>query len=111
MTPVARVVEMTGVAAYMGATQIIEDPAVLVAAASIMTVEARHQTILNVMQGAKAIPQAFDMALTPPEVLAIAGAFIKGPCDLGITRTCATVIDRVKFLMRPWHFFFPFRRN
>ncbi|KAF8270868.1 ferritin-like domain-containing protein [Lactarius quietus] len=84
MTPVARLVENVGVAAYMGAMTLIGDPLVLEAAASIMTVEARHQTILNVLQGQTAITQAFDIAFTPPEVLAIAGPFISG-CELGIT--------------------------
>jgi hypothetical protein len=46
-------------------------------------VEARHQTILNVLNSGTAIPQSFDVGLTPSEVLAIAGQFISG-CDLGI---------------------------
>lgn len=68
----------------IGAAHLVSDPILLTAAASIMTVEARHQTILNVLtSGATAIPQAFDIPLTPPEVLAIAGGFISG-CDTGI---------------------------
>lgn len=69
---------------YLGSAGNIEDKHVLLAAGSILTVEARHQTILNVMAGSgTAIPGAFDLALTPPEVLAIAGPFVSG-CDLGI---------------------------
>lgn len=84
MAAVARVVEMTGVAAYAGAASLITDPQILTAAATILTTEARHQTILNIMSGAGSpIPQPFDMALTPGEVLAVASPFISG-CDLGV---------------------------
>lgn len=83
MAATARLVENVGVGAYLGAASLIADPSLLTAAASILTVEARHQTILNVLNGATAIPQAFDIALTPPQVLALAGPFISG-CDLGV---------------------------
>jgi hypothetical protein len=83
MATVARLVENVGVGAYLGAAHLIEDPRVLTAAASIVTIEARHQTVLNIFAGATALPQAFDIALLPQEVLAIAGAFISG-CDLGV---------------------------
>jgi hypothetical protein len=84
MAATARLVENVGVGAYLGAASLIADPSLLTAAASILTVEARHQTILNVLNGATAIPQAFDIALTPPQVLALAGPFISG-CELGVT--------------------------
>lgn len=83
MAPVARLVENVGVGAYLGAAHLLDDPVLLTAAASILTVEARHQTILNVLNGGTAIPQAFDIPLDPQEVLAIAGGFISG-CDTGI---------------------------
>lgn len=79
----ARVVENLGVSAYLGAANMISDPIILTAAASILTVEARHQTVLNVLNDATSIPQAFDIALSPSEVLAIASAFISG-CDVPI---------------------------
>lgn len=84
MAAAARLVENVGVGAYLGAASLIADPSLLTAAASILTVEARHQTILNVLNGATAIPQAFDIPLTPPQVLALAGPFISG-CQLGVT--------------------------
>ncbi|KLO15776.1 hypothetical protein SCHPADRAFT_824188 [Schizopora paradoxa] len=84
MAPVARLVENVGVGAYLGAAHLLDDPVLLTAAGSILTVEARHQTILNVLNGGTAIPQAFDIPLDPQEVLAIAGSFISG-CDTGIT--------------------------
>jgi hypothetical protein len=80
----ARVVENVGVSAFLGAAHLIEDPSILTAAATILTVEARHQTVLNIFSGSgHAIPNAFDMGLKPNEVLAIAGGFVSG-CDLGV---------------------------
>jgi hypothetical protein len=52
-------------------------------AGGILTIEARHQTILNIVNNRSPIPSAFDFALSPPEVLSIAGPFISG-CDIGI---------------------------
>jgi len=86
MVTVAQVVENVGVGAYLGAAHLVADPRVLTAAASIVTVESRHQTLLNLFQGFSPIPQPFDLPLLPNEVLSIAGPFIKG-CDLGITGT------------------------
>jgi hypothetical protein len=85
MAAVARTVELVGVGAYLGGSVLIESPEFLAAAASILTVEARHQSALNVLSGTgSVIPSAFDMAMTPREILSIAGGFIDGPCDLGI---------------------------
>lgn len=83
MAPVARLVENVGVGAYLGAAHLITDPVLLTDAASIVTVEARHQTMLNVLNSGTAIPAAFDIPLVPQEVLAIAGSFISG-CSTGI---------------------------
>jgi len=88
MAATARVVEYLGVTAFQGGATLIDDPIFLDAAASILTVESRHQTLLNILSGTgSAIPQAFDLAFTPQEVLSIAGGFISGPCDIGITPT------------------------
>jgi hypothetical protein len=84
MAATARVVENLGVMAYLGAASLISDPQLLEAAGSILTVEARHQTVLNILSGTgNAISSAFDLAFTPSEVLAVASPFISG-CDLGI---------------------------
>lgn len=83
MVASARLVENVGVSAYLGALTLINDTVLSTAAATIMTVEARHQTILNLLAGATAIPQAFDVALNPSEILALTGGLISG-CSLGI---------------------------
>lgn len=93
MAPVARLVENVGVGAYLGAAHLVSDPVLLTAAASILTVEARHQTVLNVLNGGTAIPQAFDIPLLPQEVLAIAGGFISG-CSTGIDCTSMLAFGR-----------------
>lgn len=85
MAATARVVESVGVSAYLGGAALLSDPVLLTSAASILTVEARHQTILNILSSTgTAIPNAFDFALTPSEVLALASPFFNGPCDVGI---------------------------
>jgi hypothetical protein len=83
MAATARLVENVGVGAYLGGATLIDDPVLLDAAGTILTIEARHQTVLNILNLGSAIPQSFDIALSPSEVLAIAGGFISG-CDLGI---------------------------
>ena len=85
MAATARVVEAVGVSAYLGGATLMTDPILLDKAGSILTVEARHQTILNIFSGhGTAIPSAFDFPLTPSEVLAVASPFFDGACDVGI---------------------------
>ena len=69
----------------MGAAPLVSDTGLLGAAAPILTIESRHQTLLNTLNGGSAIPQAFDQALTPQQILALASPLISG-CDLGIKR-------------------------
>ncbi|KAF8338946.1 uncharacterized protein EI90DRAFT_3118017 [Cantharellus anzutake] len=78
MAAVARLVENVGVSAYLGAASLITSPQLLSVAASILTIEARHQSILNVLNRGSSIAAAFDMALSPSQVLAMAGPFISG---------------------------------
>jgi hypothetical protein len=87
MIATARAFEIVGIGAYLGGATLINDSVILDAAGSILTVEARHSTMTNILAGASAIASSFDIPLSPPEVLSIASSFISG-CDispLGIT--------------------------
>lgn len=77
---VARSVEQVGVSAYLGAASLLSDKSLLTAAGSILTLEARHQSLLNVFSSGSYNPQSFDIALLPQQVLALAGGFLQG-CD------------------------------
>ena len=72
----AMALENTGVKAYDGAAQFISDADLLTAAGSIVAVEARHASYLNLLNGEVPFPDAFEMPLSPEEVLKIAGQFI-----------------------------------
>lgn len=82
MVATARVVEHVVVNAYLGALTSLADPALVVTASSILTAEARHQSIIDLLSNAAGIPRPFDVALSPADVLAIMGTFISG-CKLG----------------------------
>jgi hypothetical protein len=77
MVKTARVLEAVGVSAYLGAAPLINSSDVLAAAASIVTVEARHQAFIRVASGAEPVPAAFDTALQPRAVFTLAAQFIK----------------------------------
>jgi hypothetical protein len=72
----AAALENTGVSAYDGAGQYIQTPDLLPVAGGIVAVEARHASYLNLITGADPFPNAFEVALTPAEVLEIATPFI-----------------------------------
>ncbi|GAA5955772.1 hypothetical protein JCM21900_000912 [Sporobolomyces salmonicolor] len=84
---VARTLELVGVSAYLGAVHLISDPQLLTAAGSIMTIEARHQSLLNTFNAGSFGPQSFDIPLSPQGVLALAGGFLQNcqASDLGLT--------------------------
>jgi hypothetical protein len=87
MAATARVVEFAGVSAFLGAAHLLPKD-LIDAAGTILTIEARHSTLLNIFSGTgSSIPSAFDLGLTPQEILGIAGGFIDGPCDLGLNAT------------------------
>ncbi|GAA6016200.1 hypothetical protein JCM11491_003767 [Sporobolomyces phaffii] len=72
----ARLLENVGVAAYSGAAPDISNPAYLAVAASIVTVEARHASLLNEAQGASGFPEAYDSPLTYSQVFSLASPLI-----------------------------------
>jgi hypothetical protein len=70
----AYVLENTGVHAYLGQAGNIKNPAYLLAAASIVTVEARHSGAIGSYLGKAIAPTPFDTGLTAAQVLkAVAG--------------------------------------
>ncbi|ELZ33640.1 hypothetical protein C474_04228 [Halogeometricum pallidum JCM 14848] len=72
----AQALENTGVAAYAGAAPYIGDDDILSAALGVHSVEARHASFLNYLNGADPFPNAVDEALGRAEVLEIATQFI-----------------------------------
>lgn len=76
MVQTAVVLEQVGVSAYLGAAPIVSDPTVLGAAASIFSVEARHQTFIRTVSGAAAAPNPFDTPLSVKQVFSLAAPFI-----------------------------------
>lgn len=77
MVATARVLEAVGVSAYLGAAPLVNSSDVLTAAATIVTVEARHQAFIRVASAAEPVPAAFDVPLQPRAVFTLAAQFIK----------------------------------
>lgn len=76
MVATAGILEAVGVSAYLGAAPLLADPALLGAAGSILTIEARHQTAIRVFGASAAIPAGFDVPLGPRHVFSLAAPFI-----------------------------------
>jgi len=80
----AQILEDTGVAAYLGQAGAIKTPAVLSAAASILSVEARHAAwVRDIIGGGKGVNPAPDSFEMPQDMAAILDAvkgtgFLKG---------------------------------
>lgn len=64
-------VETIGTGAYLGAAPSIQDKGLLAAAASIVTVEAQHASVLLDIANSPEPAPAFDVARTADEVVAI----------------------------------------
>lgn len=77
---IAAVLENTGVSAYDGAINLIENAELLTAGATIATVEARHASYLNLLNGDDPFPDPFDEPKSMDEILDAAGGFIV-ECD------------------------------
>ncbi len=73
---VAAALENTGVSAYDGAGAAIQNVDILNAAGTIVAIEARHASYLNLITGVDPFPAAFETPKTRAEILEIAGPFI-----------------------------------
>ncbi|KAF2804796.1 uncharacterized protein BDZ99DRAFT_511399 [Mytilinidion resinicola] len=82
MVATARILEAVGLSAYLGAAPLINSSAILSVAATIATVEARHQTFIRVASSADPVPAAFDTPLGPRAVFTLAAQFITS-CPAG----------------------------
>ncbi|KAI9046737.1 hypothetical protein LZ554_009475 [Drepanopeziza brunnea f. sp. 'monogermtubi'] len=76
MVATAGTLENIGVSAYLGAAPLVAMPTILTAAGEILTVEARHQTLLRTLNKAAAIPSAFDTPLGVRSVFSLAAPLI-----------------------------------
>ena len=72
----AMVLENTGVSAYDGAIAQISSPTLRTAAATIATVEARHASYLNLLNGSNPFPNAFDPTATATDILTAASRYL-----------------------------------
>lgn len=73
----AAALENTGVMAYDGAGRYLKSADLLTAAGSIVAVEARHASYLNLVTGAIPFPAGFEQAKSKSDILKVAGPFIK----------------------------------
>jgi hypothetical protein len=74
---VAQVLENTGVAAYDGALALIKTPQLQTAGATIATVEARHASFLNFINGDNPFPSATDTPRTPADIVTAIQPFVR----------------------------------
>ncbi len=72
----AALLENTGVSAYNGAINLIYNPALVTAGATIATVEGRHAAYLNRVLGQNPFPNAFDLGKSAADILAAIGPFL-----------------------------------
>jgi len=78
---VGAALENTGVAAYAGAAPQVVNNDLLAVAAGIHSVEARHASFLNLINGDSPFPAGVDEAQSIEEVLEVAGGFVTSAVD------------------------------
>ncbi|KAL8955781.1 MAG: hypothetical protein Q9193_006487 [Seirophora villosa] len=91
----ANMITSVGIGAYLGGGSLLtDDPALLTAASSILTVESRHDSYLRAGAGASPFPTNFDTALTAVFAYNLAQMFIdRCPQQLPIT-----ILPRLTFI-------------
>ncbi|KAI0169529.1 ferritin-like domain-containing protein [Hypoxylon sp. FL1284] len=82
MIATAAILESVGISAYLGAAPLVSDGKILSTAASILSVEARHQSFVRIASGVAASPSPLDTPLGPKAVFSLAAPFIKS-CPAG----------------------------
>jgi len=80
---VALTLEETGVMAYNGAVAQITSATLKASSASIATVEARHASYLNLLNGSIPFPNPVDQAKMMSEILALVAPFLGSTCQSG----------------------------
>ncbi|KAG5457171.1 MAG: ferritin-like domain-containing protein, partial [Olpidium bornovanus] len=99
-TKLASVLEKTGVAAYNGAVNLLKNPDLQTAAANIDTVEARHASFLQTVNGLDPFPADFDVALDGRQVVTLAAPVIKAcPFELPFAPFGALKVDESEVLL------------
>ncbi|KAI0397316.1 ferritin-like domain-containing protein [Xylariaceae sp. FL0594] len=82
MVATAAVLESVGISAYLGAAPLVSSGGILSTAASILTVEARHQSFVRSASGLAASPSPLDTPLGPKAIFSLAAPFIQS-CPQG----------------------------
>jgi len=77
MVATAAILESVGISAYLGAAPLVSDGGILSTAASILTVEARHQSFIRIASGVAVSPSPLDTPLGPKAVFSLAAPFIQ----------------------------------
>ncbi|KAF4584466.1 Ferritin/ribonucleotide reductase-like protein [Ophiocordyceps camponoti-floridani] len=73
----ATILEEGGQAAYQGAAPLLQDKKILATAASILTVEAQHSTVLRMLGDREPVARPFTNSLNPPDVSTLVEGFIE----------------------------------
>ncbi|KAI8633032.1 ferritin-like domain-containing protein [Xylariaceae sp. FL1651] len=82
MVATAAILENVGVSAYLGAAPLVSSGGILSTAASILTVEARHQSFIRSATGVAVSPSPLDTPLGPKLIFSLAAPFITS-CPAG----------------------------
>lgn len=75
---VSQILEGVGVSAYLGAAGSIANANYLTAAATILTVEARHNAYMRLVNGESPFPAAYDTPVDPRSIVTLATPFFTG---------------------------------